>query len=111
MRRNDFEKQLSPLGMQLSGYGGECYFGEAKHCSVVLEPFASDEVERAKLAIRTTSEKERKAVVNTFLDAAGVVRTPEIKEALDGRELRVWTDSKCVTVAVLDDEFIVTVAR
>ncbi len=110
MNRNHFEKQLAPFGVQVSEYGGECYFGESHCCSVSLAPFPTEEVQRATLAVRIPSVEKRKVLVNTFLDAAGVSRTPEIADALDGRERRVWTGSQCVTVAVLDDEYIVTVA-
>lgn len=110
MKRQKFEKQLAPLGVEVSEYKGACYFGESSSCSVSLAPFRTDEIQRAKLAVRTPSATERKVLVNTFLDAAGVSRTPEIADALTGREQRIWTGSQCVTVAVLDDEYIVTVA-
>lgn len=110
MKRDHFEKQLAPLGVHVAEYGGAVYFGESPHCSVSLAPFPTEDVQKATLAVRTPSPEERRVVVNTFLRAAGVSRTPEIADALEGRERRVWTGSQCVTVAVLDDEYIVTVA-
>ena len=109
MNRDHLEKQLAQLGVEVSEYGGECYFGESGCCSVSLSPFPTEDVKHAKLAIRTSSDDERREVVNAFLNATGVVRTPEIADALSGHERRFETASNFVTVAIVDDEYIVTV--
>jgi hypothetical protein len=110
MKRNDFEKEFGPYGIKLSEYGGECYFGEAERCSLMLKP-STEKVSRAKLAIRTPSVTERKVVVNTFLQAAGLEYNSKVNDALEGHEYRGRDGSKNVTVAMLDDEFVVTVSE
>lgn len=110
MKREKFDTKLRPLGLEVSEYGGTCYFAESLCCSVILAPLRTEEIQRATIAVRTRSATDRNVMVNTFLDAAGVSRTPDIADALNGREQRIWTDEKCVTVAILDDEYIVTVA-
>jgi hypothetical protein len=97
--------------MRLSGYGGQCYFAESSDCSLVLAPYPADRVNKASLAIRADRVERRKVVVSQFLTAAGVPTSSAIAEALDGREYRGRSGSKNVTVAVVDDEFVITVVE
>ena len=111
MNRVHFENQFEQLGVKLSEYGGQCYFGESDDCSLVLAPYPAVDVSKAALAIRADGSDRRKVVVDGFLRAAGVQQNRDIAEALEGHEYRGQSGSKTVTIAVLDDEFIVTVAE
>ena len=100
---------MGKLGLNLGVYGGACYYGACDGWSLALGPYPSDEIKQAKLAVSTPSEKDRKAIVETFFAAANVTRDPKIDAGLNGHECCGRDGSKNITVSWFDRELVVSI--
>lgn len=109
MKRSTFETLFDQLGLALCSYQDAAYYGASDTFSLVLTPFATEDISRAKLAIQT-AERDRKVVVNTFLTAAGVDRVGQISDAVEaGEELRAQVGDKEVTLTSIGSELVLNV--
>lgn len=110
MKRSDFEAQLGQFGLSLSSYGDAAYYAACEKWSLSLQPFPAEVVNRAKLAIDHPGAKERAVIVDTFLSAANVTKTPQIAQALEaGTDFRGRTGDKVVTFTAIGSEFVLNV--
>lgn len=110
MKRTDFAARFEELGLKLGAYGDAAYFGEAEHYSLSLHPFPSEMVRHAKLAVNARTPNERSVVVNTFLSAADVKKTPEIEQAIErGGDFRGRIGPKEVSLTSIGSELVVNV--
>jgi collagenase-like PrtC family protease len=109
MKRSKFETLFNKLGLALSSYQDAAYYGASDTCSLVLAPFATEDISRAKLAVKT-GERDRRVVVNTFLTAAGIDRVGQISDAVEaGEELRAKVGDKEVTLTSFGSELVLNV--
>jgi hypothetical protein len=109
MKRTDFETRLGKLGLNLTVYGNAAYYGACENWSLSLQPYPGEDVTQAKLAVRAPA-KERSVVVDTFLAAANVKKTPQIAQALEaGDEFRGKSGPKDVTFTSIDSELVFNV--
>ncbi len=108
MKRTDFETRLGKLGLNLTAYRN-AYYGACDSWSLSLLPYPGNEVTQAKLAIHAPAA-ERSVVVDTFLVAANVEKTPQIAEALEtGGDFRGKSGLKDVSFTSIDSELVVNV--
>ena len=109
MKRTDFETRLGKLGLNLTVYENAAYYGACDNWSVSLQPYPGEEVRQAKLAVRIPA-RERSVVVDTFLAAANVKKTPQIAQALEaGEDFRGKSDLKEVSFTSIDSELVFNV--
>ena len=110
MKLADFATQFEELGLNLSAYGGAAYYGACDEWSLALQPYQSERIHHAKLAISVSSARKSSEVVDRFLSAAEVKKTPQIKQALeDGREFRTVVGDKQVSFSAVGSDLVVNV--
>jgi len=110
MKRTDFEAPFQQLGLKLSSYEDAAYFAETEHASLSLHPFSCDVVARAKLTTKEPDPRQRAVIVNTFLSAAKVEKTPEVEQALkNGEDFRTQLGSKTVSFTSIGSEYFLNV--
>jgi hypothetical protein len=110
MNRTDFEKQLAQHGLNISDYKNAAYYGACEKWSLSLRPFPADIIKHAKLAIDSPNAKERAVVVNTFLSAAKVRKTPQLDQALEtGKDFRGTEGSREITFTTIGTELVLNV--
>jgi hypothetical protein len=110
MKLADFSTPFEELGLNLGAYGGEAYYGASKDWSLALLPLVGDQIHHAKLAIRQDAAREKRVVVDTFLSAAEVEKTPQIEQALDnGREFRARSGAKEISFFAVGPDLVVNV--
>lgn len=110
MKRIDFEARFAELGLKSCAYEDTAYFAESEFASLSLYPFSSDFVKLAKLATDSPDPKQRAALLDTFLSAAHVEKTPEVQSALEkGLDLRTRVGSKFLNFTSIGTEYFLSV--
>lgn len=110
MKLADFATQFEELGLNLSAYGGAAYYGACDEWSLALQPYQGERIQHAKLAISVSSARKSSEVVDRFLTAAEVKRTPQLEQALEtGQEFRALVGEKQVSFSAVGPDLVVNV--
>ncbi len=110
MKLADFAMQFEELGLNLSAYGDAAYYGACDEWSLALQPYKGDRIQHAKLAISVSSARKSRDVVDRFLSAAHIEKTPQFDQALaSGREFRAVMSAKQVSFSSVGPDIVVNV--
>lgn len=110
MKLADFATQFEELGLNLSAYQGAAYYGASEEWSLALQPYQGERIQHAKFAISVSRARQSPEMLDRFLSAAAVEKTPQMRQALEsGREFRGMVSEKEVSFSAVGPDLVLNV--